>query len=271
MLFKKLTTIVCFAGLSFSGLAQNILPSLEDSIVKYRELSINAQNDSLKLFYNDEIVGFFKKALEQEAALVYEFSKLKRFSFIKSEDLAVVTWNLELSDFNNDYFGVIGYREKREPKSKVLIDRGLSEADEKAIFKPGEWPGALYYEIVPFKRKNGESFLLLGWRGDNRMESYKVADIISITKAGVNFGLPVLVNNDGDRLNRKVVHYPSNLSYSMKYDEKEKQFYYNRLGLIYESKGNIFNNLTPTYTFDAYQYKGGKWVKKEKIYVVKPE
>ncbi|TXC76941.1 hypothetical protein [Luteibaculum oceani] len=269
---RKLLIINLLSIVSLGGTAQSYLNQLEDSIKFYRALSLNSNTDTAKLLYNDRVVTFLKTALEQDAAAAFGFDELEKFSVLKEGEVTLVTWNLELNRFNNEFYGVVGYRDRRTAKSKVLLDRGIrGKEDEKEIFDNKNWPGAVYYRMVPFKRKNGRSYLLLGWRGDNALESYKVAEVLSINKAGITFGFPVLVTENGDRLNRFTVHYPSNMAYSMKYDEKEKQFYYNRLGLIDESLGKVFNNLTPTYTFDAFKYKGGKWIKKTNVEVIKPK
>ncbi|MGB0167382.1 MAG: hypothetical protein ACPF8V_11075, partial [Luteibaculum sp.] len=259
-------TLFLFA-LSQGSFCQDKIIQLKDSIELYRSTSLEVAGDSNKLMVNDRLVELWKEILEMEASQAFDFSDLTRFSIVKDRGVTVVTWNLQLDDFTNTFYGVVGFDEDRKRKAKVLVDGGVSRrSDLQDIHTNLNWIGALYYEIVPFKRKNGWSYLLLGWRGENRLESYKIAEILSLSNRGLNLGLPILVDK-GDRKNRLIIHYPTSLNYSMRYDEKEEQFYFNRLDIADESKGYAFNNVTPTYTFDAYQYKNGKWVKKEGVEV----
>lgn len=250
------------------------ISAVEDSVNWYRNASISAQKDSSKLIYNDHIVRLLKELLDRDDIEIeeHEFKSLEKFSVQRAKDITLISWDLKLNAFNSQYFGVIGYPVKKQRKSKVLQDKGLEDGrDQGQIYDETNWPGAIYYEMVPFKRKNGWSFLLLGFRGENTLEHYKVAEILSVSKSGVSFGLPVLIDGSGKSINRWIEHYQSNLSFSVKYDEKQKLFYYNRLQMIDDSKGEVYNNLTPTYTFDGYKYQGGKWVKQERVTILKPE
>ncbi len=266
---KLLVFCALLGGVVLHG--QNPLQQLTDSIKANRSLSLSAESDSAMLYYNDKIVGFWKDLLERDGSQAIDYSSLTRFSVVKDRDVTFVTWNLELGAYNNTFYAAVGYRDGRERKSKILLDKGVSpESDQSKVYDNRNWPGAIYYDIQAFKRKNGWSYMLLGWRGENRMERYKIADVFSIANNGINMGLPVF-DKEGNYFTRYIVHYPASIAYSMDFNEDKDLIYFNRLAEVDPAKGSALNNLSPTYRFDGFEYKRGRWQFKKDIEVLKPE
>ena len=113
--------------------------------------------------------------------------------FSKKEEqgrFRVFNWNVPLSKGNHyecvfavpGSDGTIKLMECKPTKKDLssLANRSMTHKD---------WPGLLYYDIVPLSKKNDKEFILLGWDGNDELTNRKVIETISISEKNIRFGL----------------------------------------------------------------------------------
>jgi hypothetical protein len=256
------SAILCF----FSSFSQLTCVEKEDEISHYFDSLIQADSDSLKLASCQQIQNSFETLLQKEESFSYPFAKLNRMGKISSPDAAfrIYNWNCVLSDGSYRYFGLIQYPTKQGIHVEVLHD-SAQHADMMRSNTATDWPGALYYQIVPFKTKKETAYLLLGWDGNNVSTTKKVIEILSFADNGrSNFGMPVILWR-GKMLHRVVFEYAKQAQMSLQYQEKKKQIVFDHLAPSSPNYQNQFEYYGPDFSYDALEYRKGIWELLENI------
>ena len=240
------------------------LSEVENEIADGFEQLVQADNDSLKFAICKKIEDSFLRVLPQKESFDYAFSKLNRMGKIISPDLRfrIYNWNCVFSNGSYKYFGILQYKEKSKIKVKILSDK--ADADMFSTYQPENWPGALYYKIIPFKSKGSASYLLLGWDGNNVSTNKKLIEVLSFEKSGIKFGNPVIAWR-GKQLNRVVFEYAKQARMSINYQEKEKRLVFDHLSPSKPQYRNQFEYYGPDFTHDALQLKKGIWILQENV------
>ncbi|RKE04481.1 hypothetical protein [Marinifilum flexuosum] len=240
------------------------LSEVEKEIAGDFEQLVQADNDSTKFVICKKIEDSFLRVLPQKESFDYTFSKLNHMGKITSPDLRfrIYNWNCVLSDGSYKYFGILQYKEKSKLKVKLLSDK--TDGDMFSRYEPENWPGALYYKIIPFKSKGGASYLLLGWDGNNVSTNKKLIEVLSFEKSGIKFGKPI-ISWRGKQLNRVIFEYAKQARMSINYQEKEKRLVFDHLSPSKPQFANQFEYYGPDFTHDALQLKKGIWMLQEDV------
>lgn len=252
--------LICF-GLSSGCFAQ--FSDIEAKIAAHRNACFNTQNiDSLQ-YHNGKVYDLLNEALKKEGSFEYGFSKLKTISFLASPDekFRIVSWNLEYPDETNAYFCFIQSKFGHKNYHTLFVTENctnFSEHNENEIFKYSNWPGAVYYDLIPFRRNGKNAYILLGWRKESDLIQKKVADVLSHYKETLFFGLPVFEKNL-NLLNRLVFTYPSNVNFTLTYKPDLDAIVYNRLVPKQPGFQGIYSQYTASFHFDGFIRKRGKW------------
>jgi hypothetical protein len=259
----KLVGLILFL-LSFSHFSTAQLVAVENAINKDFELLIDAKTDSVKLLVCSKIQDSLIKTLSDESSFEYPFGQLKSLGKITSPDakFRIYTWNCMLADGSYRYYGIIQVREKSSIKVKVLADN--VDADMFTSYHPHNWPGALYYKIIPFKNKKDLTYILLGWDGNNVSSNKKIIEVLSVGSEGIKFGEPLILWKN-KRLNRVIFEYSKQAGMSIEYQEKEKRLVFDHLAPSSLKYTNQFEYYGPDFTHDALVLKNGIWELQENI------
>ncbi len=271
---------ILFCLLSTSLWSQ--LYDLENTILAHRNACFNTQNEDSLRYHNQQVFDLLNQALKQEDSFEYPFSKLKTISFLASPDerFRIVSWNLEFPNERNEYFCFIQSRFESKKQHTLFVAEGceeFSEENENEIFKYSNWPGAVYYKLIPFKRNGKHAYILLGWRKENQLLEKKIADVLSYYKGTIFFGLPVF-EQQLDLANRLVFTYPPSVNFNLKYNEELDGIVYSRLVPKQPGFKGVFSQYTTSFHFDGFIHKRGKWkftenldLRKEKEFVPRPK
>ena len=232
------------------------------------EALIKAESDSLKLAICDSIEDIFVEILSIKESFDYPFDKLNRVGKLTSPDLQfrIYNWNCVLSDNTYKYYCVIQSKKKSEIKVQTLTDN--ADANMFSTYRAKNWPGALYYKIIPFKSKTTTSYILLGWDGNNIYSNKKLIETISFEKSGIVFGKPI-ISWRGEILNRVIFEYAKQARMSIDYQEKKNRLVFDHLAPSSPNYQNQFEYYGPDFTYDALVYRKGIWVLEEDIDVRK--
>jgi len=242
----------------------------DSTILKYRNLSVNAASDSLKFVYIDSLRSEIKQFIVTESSYSHNLDKVPYLGDLRSPDnsFRMITWNVTLRDGTYDYFCFIQMKPVNNDTSiwfELTDHHKSTRRPEYRNLNKDNWYGSLYYSIIPFKKDKKTMYVLLGWEGNNLMSNKKIIECLYFnTKDEPVFGKSLFQTN---RINkRRVVFEYSKEAYLMlRYNEKMKSIIFNRLEPSRPELKGIYSFYQPIMIFDAYQYKKGEWVLLEDV------
>jgi hypothetical protein len=231
--------------------------------------------DSLKNKLNNDIVTYFKEALNQKNSFLYPFSSLKKVGKLVSEDkkLRIFTWNIKYNDGTYKYFGFIQHYNKKTDKYDLyeLNDDSENMANpEDLLLDNKHWFGCLYYQIVEKKLNGKIIYNLIGWDGNNYLSHKKIIDVLYFTKDGLaKFGAKIF--KTGKNLQKRVIfEYSAQVVMFLKYEERYKKIVFDHLIPNPKSMEGKYAFYYPDGTYDAFDYIGDSWVFISDFYATNP-
>lgn len=258
--------LILLLSVSFFGTAQSDLVNFETETKQLFEQLQLAQSDSIKLKICDQIEDGFEQILNQKESFDYPFSKLDKMGKLTSPDnlFRIYNWNCVLSNGSYRYYGLLQLVKKGKSEVILLKDNRV-DASMFTNQTEENWSGALYYKIIPFKSKGANTYLLLGWDGNNYSTNKKLIEVLSIDKKNnIQFG-KALISWRGKMLNRVVFEYAQQASMTIQYIEKEKKLVFDHLAPSLPVYENQFEYYGPDFSYDALVLKKGIWELKENI------
>jgi hypothetical protein len=263
ILSKVLCFFLLFIGVENAGFAQKSIYAQELELKNLFENLGQASTDSLRFHLNEKVCQGMRKVLSNDSSFYYSFDELRRMGKIASPDgnLRLYNWNFVREDGTNQYFGFL---QRKKGKNKVEIFELLEgnakyKGDVTHLSRSRSWLGALYYQIVPFKSKGANYYLLLGWDGNDHSTTRKVIEVLHITKKGmVQFGGP-LIQWHGKRLHRVVFEYAKQARMTLRYSEREKRVVFDHLSPSSPRYRGQFEYYGPDFSQDALILEKGIW------------
>jgi hypothetical protein len=208
----------------------------------------------------------FKKSLKEQlykkGALDYPFDSLRMCKILSPDrQFRLFNWNVPLKSGLEFYEAILMIPDAETDMVRLIeLNDTSAEMDkvEGRICKPSEWYGALYYEVVPFKKGKSQQYLLLGWDGDTRITNKKVIDVLSFNGQSIRFGSPVFKTPEG--LKKRVVFtYGEQSHMSLVYQPKDKRLVFDHLAPRNQSLEGRLQFYGPDMSFDALALSKGKW------------
>jgi len=268
---RVLILLCSFLLVSRSSIAQS--GAMEDSVFIYRNASINATTDSIRLANNQLLINYLITGLKTENALEFTLNKTKSISVksLPSAKARIITWNLEMVDYTNRFFGLIQHKTKNGILiTELRVSKQINTNWEQSAGDAENWLGSVYYDVIPAQIKQRNCFILLGWRGKDRIISQKIIDIVYFDRSEVKFGLPVFKHGNTTK-QRVIFTYPAEMVFSLKYNSVKKEIVFDRL---VPSAPNLVGNYafyTTALIFDAYKLDRKKWIFTQDVDVTGPE
>ncbi|TLX76529.1 hypothetical protein E9993_06475 [Labilibacter sediminis] len=193
-----------------------------------------------------------------------KFEGLKRVSTLISEDkkVKICTWNIELPDATNVFFGAVIVKNKGgEVEVSLLKDntKGV-RSPKKSMLSPKKWYGAIYYDIISVKEKTSTYYMLLGYKPNNEMTRMKVVDaMVLLNNTQPRFGKSVF---QSDRIvdKRLVFEYAASTNMMLRYDRVSETIVMDHLAPPNNTYKGNYRFYGPDFSYDAYIYTKGKWV-----------
>ena len=267
---KKIGLVCCIGLLvPLMAVAQNdLLEGTHASVLNLAQLRknvIEAPTEKARLAANEDFIDLLQTVLNRPESFEWSFDSLKYTAVLQSPDEAfrMYNWNVPLDNNTHRYFCYIQYRDKKEKTIKVirLEDNPVDVPNlDRALIKPKDWYGALYYEIIPVKRGKKKYYTLLGWDGNNGQTTRKVIDVLQFyPNRPPRFGAGLFAYKK-ERPKRIVFEYSSQVVMSLRYDHKEKKIVFDHLAPINPSLEGQYQFYSPDASFDALELTRGKWV-----------
>ncbi len=224
--------------------------------------------DDERLKRNQLFLDNLRQSLYTAGAFEHPFSGLNMCTKTSPDkSFRLFNWNVPMRNGAERYFCLVMRWNKSKKMATVLQLEDLSEEIDKPETKtlnPQKWYGALYYDIVPFKKGGKKHYLLLGWDGYSNIMNRKMVDVMSFTSKSIKFGAPVFKLNKTTQ-RRLIYSYAEDLTMTLKYQEKNKRFVLDHLAPKNPTLEGQFQFYMPDASFDAFNFKKGKWILEKNI------
>ncbi len=260
-----LISLLAFSSSLLFAQREQIIKNEEELIKLYNKIILSEDNQSREEI-NASFFELLKTTLQLEESFEYPFDNLPTISKMQPEDnsLRVFTWNLQNNEGENDFFGLVQISPKltRDKKVKVIVlqnQKGELIKSENKSFAANKWPGAVYYQIVTFKKGKQKYYTLAGWRGIDNGLTQKLVDVIYISGETVKFGYPIF-KTERKTQRRIVFSYNSKISMHLKFDKKEEQFIFDHLAPSSNLVAGQYRFYGPDGSYDALKLEKKYWL-----------
>lgn len=245
-----------------AGVCAQDLPEIESRVSYYLgELSrstSDAEMDSL----SSRIRNLFLSCFDYPQTFEYPFASLKMCNLTSPDGkFRLLNWNQPMRDGTHKYYGFVLMNNGEGAFSWLELNHTPDRKgwQRNKYYTHENWPGALYYEIVPMTKKGrGDSYILLAWDGVDNLTNKKIVDVIQIKKDRVRFGGDVFEGDDGFG-KRIILEYSNGVSASLKYYSKGGYIVYDHLSPRNPAMVGIFSDYGPDGSYDALKFEKGKW------------
>ena len=190
------------------------------------------------------------------------------------ERLAVVSWNVELSNQTNAYGAVVVFRGKKNEQTVQALRFKRSTTlrptlDEKSRYTAKEWPGAVYYEVLLQHQGNRPVYTLLGWDGADNIRTRKVIETLSVNGTKLKFGVPIISAGRGST-KRYIMEYSDQVSASLQWREDLDMIVMDHLSPPSPDLEGQTAYYGPDMSYDGFVWKKNHWVWKRMLTFVTP-
>ncbi len=269
--------------LLFSGVKAQ--PLHDSDMVRFRIYETRLKDLAKQVFYNrneqvrfdsnKQFITLWDEVMKHPQSMAYGFDSLKKDVSIlvpRDKKFKLITWNLHKNDGSSyAYFGFIQVNTEKHIKKgwfkkeivreyeyfKLLDKSGSVKSVENHIATPDKWFGMLYYYVLDCT----DYYLLLAWDGNDNLTQRKFIDVIYFKEDGTPiFGKDVF-KFPRKNPRRLMFEYSTEVSMSLKYNERSQQIIYSHLapkqeGTLLEGQYQYYG---PDGSYDALEQKKDKW------------
>jgi hypothetical protein len=235
----------------------------------YGDAMVNASRADTRVRAESAFYLEFKKYLSQNPDWTRQSFSMPWVTVITPADstFQIATWQVEDEDTYR-YRGFVWYGTGNQQSIFELKDtRPLNS--EYTSYGPGQWYGAIYYGVQPFKtREGGSAYMLLGFNAYNSQLNQRVAEILLIDKENLTFGSPVFWTDSTmtELRNRVIVEYADAAAGTMRFDRDKDMLIYDNVIPVNTPEGTT---LVPDGSYYGYQYHKGMWEIINKVFTLK--
>ncbi len=259
--FFILLTIILFSSLQAKKtepvvFSQELIQQEMDVKILFDSLNNGKEYpDSIRKAIGESIRQKMAEILHDKNSFFYPFDSLRFLGKIYSDDnkLRIYTWNCELSDMTQSFYGFI----QTEKACYPLRQTNASYLpDTKKEISLNNWYGTLYYKAIRIEKGNDAKYILLGWSRLNLRESFKIIEVLSFENKKAILGAPIIELDNGKNM-RMVFPHCATMRINIEYDKKRKQFIFDHLS----PTGDYVNPdcYGPDMSYDAIKKKGKRW------------
>lgn len=256
-----------------------IFKQTENELKDLQKKTFYSRNEKDRIEGNKEFMKTWDKIIANPKILEYPFDSLKDISILgpKDKKFKLITWNFFRDDGTHAFFGYLLVNNSKRVKTGFLkhetieayeyfrlIDRSPTvKYPETYIGSPDKWFGMLYTQLI----ECDGYYTLIGWDGNDKLTTRKFVDVLYFRSNGdAVFGKDVF-NFPRKNPKRLMFEYSSEVSMSLKYNEKRNLIMYSHLapkqiGSVLDGQYQYYG---PDGSFDALELRKDKWVVIENI------
>lgn len=258
---------ILLALFSFSVKAQESLSVADSLAFKGREI-LESSEYAIRKENNDWFLQTLKNYVTTDEGFYDELkgvTNMLRLANDKKDKFRIFTWQMPDSTFKYKRFGLVVVKTKRGYVATVLNDRLEQLTDpEFQILRPTEWPGAIYYNLLPEGQKNSR-YTLLGLALGEPLNK-KIVEIIEIRNSGkVRFGAKMFyIDQFMDKTLRKppmrlIMPYSAKYSVTVNWNAEEKKVIMDHLAPPDAKLKGLYQSYGPDFTYDGLYWKKDWW------------
>ncbi len=272
---KRILFLVVSLTFSNLMLSQNVsfklIKEYEDTLKIIADKIMFSKIEEDRIIANDGFMTILKDVLSYEKSYKYPFDSLETISILSPTDknFRLFNWILRKDDGTFSYYAIIHYHNKKKKKYEIIELLDNSENLRNPIsddLDSKNWLGALYYEIIYIKKSGRKYYTLLGWDGNDGNSIKKIIEPMYFSgKNKIKFGLPIFKLNNKSKQKRIILECDSRSSFSLKYDKDKERIIFDQLVPIKKELKGMHEYYIPEGTYNAFEYKNGKWHLKEDI------
>jgi len=259
-----------FAQLTLSPANTAVLNKYQDSLANATTVIFEGATNAQRYEQNAKFIKLLVTALKTTGSFHFGFDSLKTISIVTSPDrqFRIFSWYVPTEEGTYRFFGTVQMA-TADGKLKLypLLDDTEHITDDNQVTTNKQWYGARYYEIVPLKVAGKKtSYVLLGWKGNNKKTTKKVIDVLSFEGDLLRFGKPVFEGPKNTPVrNRIVFEYNKLNSMTLKLDKNEKMIVFDHLAPFDPKMTGNFEYYASDSSFDGYKQAGDKMKLAENI------
>tara|TARA_B100000900_G_scaffold36394_1_gene27266 strand:+ start:25781 stop:26647 length:867 start_codon:yes stop_codon:yes gene_type:complete len=233
---------------------------LQDSLKAKLDIIQNGIDENEKLLANQEFVSILRRTLNLKNSFDFTFDSLNTISILQSPDnyFKIYNWFIENDDDTYRFYAMIQF--KNTKKDVVFLNDNSDDIlnVEQAELSSDSWYGCLYYNII--KNKAKKSYTIIGWDGNNEFSTKKIIDVVRFNSYNnIKFGAPIFKDDKQKSKKRVIIEYNNQSPVSVQFNKKSKQIIFNNLVPQKKELEGIKSYYVPDGSFNAYEYKKGKW------------
>ena len=240
------------------------ITALEDSIAFLARIVVTDSIKENRITAQEKMMPLMRRALAIANSFNYTFDKIENISIVypPDRDCRIFTWQLMITENAYKYFGFL---QLKRSKSTFYELKDLSKdikKPETQFLSAEKWFGALYYNIKPFKTKEGTKYLLFGFNANDTIEKIKICDVLSLTSGSPRFGAAVFEKEERGfkkKTNRLVLYHSIEATIRLNYDEEMAMVIHDHLTDIGYKNPEIPAVAVPDGTYEAYKLEKGIW------------
>jgi hypothetical protein len=219
---------------------------------------------------NDLFIDELATALKESAAFDHPFTNLTTLGKVHSQDKQVrlITWNVELADFSQRYYGFVLKKDTRKDIHNVIelvqYPQGIYPKYNYETLNADSWNGCLYYQIIDIKKGNKTHYTLMGYDAHSDRSTIKLLDVLYFNGKVPKFGKPIFATDKG-YTSRVYFEHSAKATMSLKYDNSREMIIFDHLSPEAPNLAEFRDYYVPDMTYDAYTFDGNKWQLKEDI------
>jgi hypothetical protein len=196
-----------------------------DSLRLYSQVLTSASPDFKKYETNEKFKTLLEKTFQEQASYSFPFDSVKTISTLPSPDkkFKLLTWGIAKENGSYEYFGYLFFPDtKRYSKKYVsLLDNTENiKLPENQVTDFKNWYGAIYYRIVMTHYQGKKYYTLLGWKGNNRLTTKKVVEVLSFRSSGSPVFGAALFRKYKDKVVRAIFEFSSQTTMLLRYEKQ---------------------------------------------------
>lgn len=258
-LHRNLLIAVLVAAFS-SALAQNP-KAVEDSVNHYLNQMATAPENYEKLEAHHNLNRFLSRQLLKPEVFQHDFAGVQSMAVLNdfANNLRTFSWYVPLKNEAPQYGMVIATYNPKKDFCTVhsLQQKETAALTEFATYSERNWPGMLYFKMVPIG-KRANYYLLFGWEDNDELSDKKVVDVLHFSSGKPRLGKPIF-SAGGKSKNRLVFEYREGSVFSVDYYPETDMVVYDNLGPPHPSLEGKPAHYVPLGSFGGYKRGKSKW------------
>ena len=230
--------------------------------------------DSAQQFFREQLASF----VATEEGYAHPLDSVTNMLQVTGpkEKFRLFTWQMPNADYVLERFGLLAVKRKDSIRITVLQD-ALNELSDLQFgtYGPEQWPGALYYRLVPEGQKSSR-YTLLGYAPGEKYHR-KIVEVLEIREDGTpRFGGKLFrIEKYQDRLlnrppMRLLFTYSADYSATVHWDDKQDKVIMDHLAPPSEKMKGLYRTYGPDFTYDALYWEDGWWRLERGVEVTNP-